>query len=68
MVIGCGAARLRSSTMSSSPVPAIRNLRHTTVAELALDDNELAEFRRKQAEIVAVILSDPEPNVDDTPT
>lgn len=51
--------------MSPSPVPAIRNLRHTTVAELALGDGELAEFHRKQVEIVTAILADPEPSVDD---
>ena len=50
--------------MATPPAPKIRNLQHTTLDELNLSDTELAEFRRAQAKVVAVILADPAPSDD----
>ena len=50
--------------MASSPAPKFRNLRHTTLDELDLTEDELAEFHRTQAAVVDAILSDPVPGDD----
>ncbi|MGB5760304.1 MAG: hypothetical protein WBM50_25550 [Acidimicrobiales bacterium] len=50
--------------MATSRTPKIRNLRHTTLDELDLTDDELAEFHRTQAAVVDAILSDPVPGDD----
>ncbi len=48
--------------MATSPAPKIRNLHHTTLGELNLSDDQLAEFHRTQAVVVAAILDDPVPS------
>lgn len=51
--------------MTTSPAAHIRNLQHTTLQELELSDEELAEFRQTQAAVVAEILADPVSSDDD---
>lgn len=50
--------------MATSPAPKIRNLHHTTLDELDLSDDEVAEFHQAQARVVAAILADPAPGDD----
>jgi hypothetical protein len=50
--------------MATSPAPKIRNLQHTTLEELGLTEDEVAEFHRTQAAVVQAILSDPVPGED----
>ncbi|MGF1600307.1 MAG: hypothetical protein ACFCVK_25980 [Acidimicrobiales bacterium] len=48
--------------MATSPAHEIRNLHHATLDELELTDDELVEFHRRQAHVVAAVLADPIPS------
>ncbi len=54
----------RIAVMATSPAPEIRNLQHTTVAALNLNEAEAEAFRQKLARIAVDVLNDPPPSDD----
>lgn len=51
-------------SMTTSRVPQIRNLEHTTLEDLDLSAAEAEEFAQRTAVVVAEILNDPIPPDD----